>query len=61
MKMMGAIQKLCESLPGIDCGSCGSPTCLAFAEDVIRGEAHEHDCIIKMKQIIHDRLKEQGD
>ncbi len=27
-----------RSLPKIDCGACGSPTCLAFAEDVVRGE-----------------------
>ena len=24
-----------ESLPKLDCGLCGSPTCMAFAEDMI--------------------------
>ncbi len=33
------------SLPKIDCGVCGSPTCLTFADDVIMGEANLSDCI----------------
>lgn len=37
MRMMAQIEKLRESLPGIDCGACGSPTCRAFAEDFVRG------------------------
>ena len=46
MRMLLEIQKLKETLPGIDCGSCGAPTCRAFAEDVIRGCADPNDCII---------------
>jgi Fe-S-cluster-containing hydrogenase component 2 len=38
---------LYESLPKIDCGICGAPTCLAFAEDVVRGEAEAGDCTIR--------------
>jgi len=37
---------LYEALPKIDCGVCGAPTCLAFAEDVARGEAVREDCIL---------------
>ena len=37
MRMMAEIEKIRESLPGIDCGACGSPTCRAFAEDLVRG------------------------
>ena len=33
------------SLPQIDCGICGSPACLTFAEDVIMGKAGLSDCI----------------
>jgi iron only hydrogenase large subunit-like protein len=40
-------EALYEALPKIDCGVCGSPTCLAFAEDVVRGEAQLEDCIVK--------------
>ncbi len=47
MRMMADIQNLKASLPGIDCGSCGAPTCRAFAEDVIKGTACLTDCKIK--------------
>lgn len=40
-------EALFEALPKIDCGVCGSPTCLAFAEDVVRGESGREDCIVK--------------
>ena len=39
MRMMAEIQKIKQILPGIDCGACGSPTCKAFAEDIVRGQA----------------------
>lgn len=39
-----------ESLPKIDCGACGAPTCLAFAEDVVRGNAQITDCIFNLPQ-----------
>lgn len=44
MRMMADIQKLRESLPGLDCGACGAPTCRAFAEDVIKGRAEQTGC-----------------
>lgn len=48
MRMMADIQKLREVLPGIDCGSCGAPTCRAFAEDVVKGNASIDDCLINL-------------
>lgn len=47
MRMMADIQRFKETLPGIDCGSCGAPTCRAFAEDVIKKTACPEDCLIK--------------
>lgn len=44
--MMAQIGQLREELPGIDCGSCGAPTCRAFAEDLVRGCAGEGECPI---------------
>ena len=38
-RMMLQIAKVKQMLPGLDCGSCGAPTCNAFAEDVVKGEA----------------------
>jgi hypothetical protein len=40
-------EEIYEPLPKIDCGACGSPTCLTFAEDVVMGEASLSDCIFK--------------
>ena len=47
MRMMADIQSLKATLPGIDCGSCGAPTCRAFAEDVIKKTACPDDCRLK--------------
>lgn len=55
--MLSEIQKLRSTLPGIDCGACGAPTCLAFAEDVIKGNAKEQDCIIKYKSELQKFLE----
>lgn len=39
MRMMADIQKLRDTLPGIDCGACGAPNCRAFAEDAVRNKS----------------------
>ncbi len=51
MRMMADIQRLKESLPGIDCGSCGAPTCRAFAEDVVKKNACLEDCLIALDRL----------
>ena len=43
------IQELESHLPGLHCGSCGAPSCRAFAEDVVLGRASEDDCIFKVR------------
>ena len=50
MRMMADIQKLKATLPGIDCGACGSPSCRAFAEDVVKKNLCLEDCPIRNKQ-----------
>lgn len=50
MEKMLAIQDLEEQLPGLRCGSCGAPSCRAFAEDVIMGRAGVDDCIFKVRE-----------
>lgn len=40
-------EKLLLRLPGIDCGACGCPTCSAFAEDAVKGEAPRDGCTVK--------------
>ena len=50
MEKMMKIERLEEHLPGLHCGSCGAPSCHAFAEDVVLGRASEEDCIFKMRE-----------
>ena len=47
MRMMADIQNLKATLPGIDCGACGSPSCRAFAEDVVKKNLCLDDCPIQ--------------
>jgi iron only hydrogenase large subunit-like protein len=47
-----------ESLPKIDCGACGAPSCLTFAEDVVKGEAGLTDCIFNLPQKFADLSQE---
>lgn len=57
MEMMGEIEKIRNNLPGLDCGSCGAPSCTAMAEDIVRGLAKETDCIFKLKEQIQQVYK----
>ena len=41
-----------QNLPGLDCGSCGSPTCRALARDIVGGYATEMNCIFKLNERI---------
>ena len=45
MRKMREIVTITEGLPGIDCGSCGAPSCRVFAEDIVRGKASPDDCV----------------
>ncbi len=46
------IDEIEQSLPGLDCGSCGSPTCRALARDIVGGFATEMNCIFKLNERI---------
>jgi iron only hydrogenase large subunit-like protein len=54
MRKVEQMEQIRESLPGLDCGSCGAPNCQALAEDVVRGLATEMDCVFKLRE----RVKE---
>lgn len=45
IKRMKERERVYQKLRQIDCGCCGSPTCMAFAEDFVRGEVKITDCI----------------
>lgn len=55
IEKMDQIERVLKTLPNIDCGACGSPSCRALAEDVVLGFAHPSDCIVKLKH----RLKQE--
>lgn len=50
------IQELEGHLPGLHCGSCGAPSCHAFAEDVVLGRASEDDCIFKVRARMREEM-----
>ncbi|WP_093796617.1 [Fe-Fe] hydrogenase large subunit C-terminal domain-containing protein [Sporomusa acidovorans] len=47
------IEETLKKLPGLDCGSCGSPNCRALAEDIVQGIASETDCIFKLREGVY--------
>jgi len=56
--LMEQMEHIRQGLPGIDCGSCGAPTCRSLAEDVVRGKALETDCIFKQRERIRSLTDE---
>jgi Na+-translocating ferredoxin:NAD+ oxidoreductase RNF subunit RnfB len=60
----GAIARMKErdrivaALPGIDCGACGAPRCAAFAEDVVRGDVDEGQCVFVRERRIEGVVKQ---
>jgi hypothetical protein len=58
MRMMADIQKIKETLPGIDCGSCGAPNCRALAEDIVKGQSNIEKCLIRLRE--NGGVKDEG-
>lgn len=61
MRKMLKIEELIKKLPGLDCGSCGAPSCRALAEDVIKGTAKENDCLFVLREKIGRLFAEMSD
>ncbi|MBB6482443.1 [Fe-Fe] hydrogenase large subunit C-terminal domain-containing protein [Spirochaeta isovalerica] len=61
MMMLQRLELIEKNLPGIDCGSCGAPTCHAFAEDIVRGRNEITSCIFvlrkKIRQLTDEMIK----
>lgn len=53
LRKMEELEHILKTLPGIDCGACGAPTCRAFAEDVVLGWSYVTDCVF----VLRDKLK----
>jgi len=61
MRKLVDIENIFETLPGIDCGSCGAPSCHALAEDIVLGTAHESDCIFKLRERMNSLFHEMAE
>lgn len=55
LKMQRVNQLMCF-LPGIDCGVCGAPSCVALAEDVAQGSASVSQCVFLQKIMEQNKL-----
>jgi hypothetical protein len=55
------MEQIARNLPGLDCGACGAPDCLALAEDIVRGEATETDCVFKLKEKIKNVAEQMSE
>lgn len=56
MRIMQTIECIHSALPGVDCGSCGAPSCRAMAEDVVMYNKDMEACPFVRKR----REEEQG-
>jgi iron only hydrogenase large subunit-like protein len=61
IRKMADIERISSDLPGIDCGSCGAPSCQALAEDIILGNAHDGDCIFKLRERMYTLFREMAE
>jgi Na+-translocating ferredoxin:NAD+ oxidoreductase RNF subunit RnfB len=51
-------EEIYDLLRKIDCGVCGAPTCLTFAEDVVKGDAKLDGCIFGLSDNMEDLSEE---
>ncbi len=58
---MSEMERIEEELPGLDCGSCGAPSCKAFAEDIVRGYSTVGECIFKFRENMTALVQEMPD
>ena len=59
LRMLAEMEELTDRLPSLDCGSCGAPSCRAFAEDVVTGEAVENECVVRMRELLNAYISQQ--
>lgn len=57
VEMLRVEEAVLASLPGVDCGLCGAPSCKALAHDVSIGDATKQDCVFLSKHRLDDLRK----
>jgi iron only hydrogenase large subunit-like protein len=58
IQKISEVKKLMTRFPGLDCGSCGAPTCKALAEDIVRGVANEKYCFAVLSKLYKEATHE---
>lgn len=58
LEKMEKLENIFATLPQIDCGSCGAPTCRALAEDIVCGKANIEDCIFMLREKVRNMAEE---
>jgi hypothetical protein len=48
-----------SQLEKIDCGACGAPSCMSFAEDIVNNTAKMSDCVFVHNKELKHKLKEK--
>ncbi len=54
MARMARMEELLKTFPGLDCGTCGAPSCKALAEDIVRGFGDPDDCVFRLRENLHE-------
>jgi ArsR family metal-binding transcriptional regulator len=57
VRIMQKAEEILNSLPGLDCGLCGAPTCKVLARDAGLGEAERTDCVFYSKERLRELQK----
>ncbi|MBE7055895.1 MAG: 4Fe-4S dicluster domain-containing protein [Ruminococcaceae bacterium] len=58
MRKLREMNEIYKQLPALDCGACGSPSCRALAEDIVRGKANIESCIFVLRSRVRELAKE---
>ena len=61
MKKFEKMEEVLRSLPGLDCGACGAPSCQCLAEDIVQGKPMKLTVFFKLrssvKRLAHGMLE----
>jgi Fe-S-cluster-containing hydrogenase component 2 len=60
VQMRERAQAILATLPGLDCGLCGAPTCKELAKDVSVGDAGKDDCVFVSERRLQDLQRLYG-
>jgi CO dehydrogenase/acetyl-CoA synthase gamma subunit (corrinoid Fe-S protein) len=61
MAKMKRIYEINRSLPQVDCGICGTPSCQSLAEDIVQNNASIKQCVFVQKILEQNDKLESGE